>query len=83
MPRRILPLSELQIKNAKPQEKGYKLFDGGGLNLLVSPAGGKLWRLKYSFDGKVKQLSLGAYPQVTLADARKRRDDAKNCWPTA
>ena len=77
MPRRILPLSELQIKNAKPQEKGYKLFDGGGLNLLVSPAGGKLWRLKYSFEGKVKQLSLGAYPQVTLADARKRRDDAK------
>lgn len=77
MPKRIAPLSELQIRNAKPQETEYRLFDGGGLNLLVTPTGGKLWRMKYRYNEKVKQLSFGAYPAVTLADARQRREDAK------
>lgn len=77
MPKRIAPLTDTQIKNAKPKEKEYRLFDGGGLNLLVTATGGKLWRLKYSFDGKGKQLSFGSYPEITLADARQRRGDAK------
>ena len=54
MPKRIAPLSELQIRNAKSQEKQITLFDGGGLYLLITPTGGKLWRLKYSLFGKEK-----------------------------
>lgn len=77
MPKRIAPLSDTQVNKAKPQEKEYRLFDGGGLNLLVTPTGGKLWRLKYTFNGKVKQLSFGAYPALSLAEARQRREDAK------
>lgn len=77
MAKRIAPLSEIQIKNAKPQETDYKLYDGGGLHLLVTSTGGKLWRLKYRVVGKEKQLALGAYPAITLADARQRREDAK------
>lgn len=83
MPKRILPLTDIQIKTAKPRDKEYKLSDGGGLYLLVTPPGGKLWRLKYRFDGKQKGLAFGCYPDVSLADARQRRDDArkliKNC----
>lgn len=77
MPKRITPLSDIQVRNAKPQEKEYRIFDGGGLNLLVTPSGGKLWRMKYRLNGKCKQLSFGAYPAITLADARQRREDAK------
>ena len=72
-----MPLSDTSIRNAKAQDKALKLFDGGGLFLLVSPAGGKLWRLKYRFQGKEKLLALGSYPDISLKDARKRRDDAK------
>lgn len=77
MPKRIPPLSELQVRNAKPQPKEYKITDGGGLHLLISPSGGKLWRMKYRYDGKERQLAFGAYPAVSLADARQRRADAK------
>ncbi|MCL1824375.1 MAG: integrase arm-type DNA-binding domain-containing protein [Betaproteobacteria bacterium] len=70
-------LSDTTIKNAKPKDKPYKMFDGGGLYVEVSPAGGKLWRLKYRFGGKEKRLSFGAYPAVSLKDARERRDEAK------
>lgn len=77
MRKRIVPITDIQAKNAKPKEKDYKLSDGQGLYLLVNIKGGKLWRLDYSFDGKRKTLSLGAYPAVSLADARQRRDDAK------
>lgn len=77
MPRRITPLSDLQASKAKPQEKDYKLTDGGGLYLLVTVSGGKLWRLKYYIGGKEKLLALGQYPAVSLADARQRRDDAR------
>ncbi|MDR0826853.1 MAG: integrase arm-type DNA-binding domain-containing protein, partial [Desulfovibrio sp.] len=75
--RKVIPLSATQIAAAKPKEKPCKLFDGGGLFLLVTPAGGKLWRLKYNVDGKEKLLTLGAYPAVSLKDARQRRDEAK------
>ena len=77
MAKRIAPLSDIQVKNTKPQEKDFKLYDGGGLNLLVTPTGGKLWRFKYRFSDKEKQLSFGAYPALSLADARQRREDAK------
>jgi hypothetical protein len=77
MPKRIVPLSELQIKNAKPKEKEYKLMDGYGLFLLVTPTSGKLWRFDYRFEDKRKTIALGAYPAVTLADARQRREDAR------
>lgn len=54
-----VPLTDLEIRNAKPKAKPYKLFDGGGLHLEVVPAGGKWWRLKYRHAGKEKRLSLG------------------------
>jgi integrase len=77
MPKRTVPLTDTQIRNTKPQQKEIKLFDGGGLFLLVTPAGGKLWRLKYRFDGKEKKLSFGAYPEISLLAARQKRDEAR------
>ncbi len=78
MPKIIKPLSAAQVKNAKAQEKPYKLYDGGGLFLLVTPAGGKLWRLKYRQEnGKEGLLSFGVYPAVSLEQARRKRDEAK------
>lgn len=77
MPRRITPLTDTQVRSVKPQAKEIKLFDGNGLYLLVTPSGGKLWRLKYRFGGREKLLSFGAYPQISLADARKKRDEAR------
>lgn len=72
-----MTLSNVEIKNARPGERAVKLFDGGGLYLEIAPSGGKLWRLKYRFDGKEKRLSLGRYPEISLADARKRREAAR------
>jgi len=77
MPKRIVPLSDIQVVKVKPQAKQITLFDGGGLFLLVTPTGGKLWRLKYRFGGKGKLLALGSYPEVSLAEARRRRDGAR------
>src|SRR5690606_22621245 len=65
------------IKAAKPRPKSYKLGDEKGLYLEVTPSGGRLWRLKYRLDGKEKRLALGAYPEVSLAEARDGRDDAR------
>jgi len=70
-----MALSDTAIKNAKPGTKPIKLADEKGLYLLISPAGGKWWRLKFRYDGKEKLLSLGTYPEVSLKDARQRRDD--------
>ena len=78
MPKRITPLSEVKVRNAKPQANEYKLFDGGGLFLLITPSGGKLWRFRYPFDKKEQKLSLGIYPEISLLDARKRRDEARS-----
>ncbi len=72
-----MPLTDTAIRNAKPGEKPAKIFDERGLFLLVTPAGGKWWRLRYKFDGKEKLLSLGTYPDTGLKDARTRRDDAR------
>ncbi len=73
-----MPLSDLTIKAAKPDpKKDYKLTDGSGLTLIISKSGSKLWRFRYRFVGSEKMLSLGAYPQVTLREARDRRDEAK------
>jgi integrase len=77
MPRKAKPLTDTAIRNAKPREKPFKLFDGGGLYLEVSPAGGKLWRLKYRYGGKEKLLALGAWPEVSLSAARQQRLEAR------
>lgn len=72
-----MPLTDTAIRAAKAGDKPYKLADGGGLYLLVNPTGSRLWRLKYRIEGKEKLLAIGPYPDVTLAKARQRRDDAK------
>jgi len=74
MARLTTPLSDKEIKAAKPKEKTYRLFDGGGLHIEVSPKGRKYWRLKYRFDGKEKRISLGVYPTISLQEARKQRE---------
>lgn len=73
-----MPLTDVAIRNAKPKEKPYKLGDTLGLFLLVQPSGGKLWRLKYRFEGRERKLAIGTYPQLGLAEARKRRDEARD-----
>lgn len=72
-----MALTDSAIRNAKPSEKPRKLADEKGLFLLVSPSGGKWWRLKYRFGGKENLISLGTYPEVGLKDARERRDAAR------
>lgn len=72
-----MPLTDTSIRKAKPADKPQRLFDGGGLYLEVAPSGGKWWRLKYRHGGKEKRLSLGTYPDTSLADARSKRDDAR------
>ena len=72
-----MTLSNTAIRALKPGPKPVKVFDQGGLFLVVSPAGGKWWRLKYRFDGKEKLLSLGTYPDTSLAMARGKRDEAR------
>lgn len=70
-----MPLTHIEIKNLQPESKSKKYFDGKGLYLLVSPNGGKWWRIKYRIHGKEKLLSLGTFPEVSLSQARKNRDE--------
>jgi hypothetical protein len=77
MPKMIRPLSESEVRDAKYEDKIYRLFDGGGLYLQITPSGGKWWRFKYRFRKKEKGLSLGTYPTTSLEDARRSRDAAK------
>jgi len=72
-----MSLSDSKARNAKPGEKQFKLYDTEGMFLLVTPKGGKCWRLKYRFQGKEKLLALGTYPGVSLLEARQRRDEAR------
>ncbi|MBT7951712.1 MAG: integrase arm-type DNA-binding domain-containing protein, partial [Gammaproteobacteria bacterium] len=72
-----MPLSDRKVSQSKPKEKDFKLSDERGMYLLVKKNGSKYWRLKYRFDGKEKTLALGVYPDVSLADARDKRDDAR------
>ena len=73
-----MPLTDTQVRMARPSEKPVRMFDAGGLYLEVAPAGGKWWRLKYRFGGKEKRVSLGTYPETTLKQARERRDNARS-----
>ncbi|NOW44537.1 integrase [Novosphingobium sp. SG751A] len=77
-----MALTEVSVRNAKPKDKPYKLGDAGGLFLYVTPAGGRLWRVKFRVNGKEKLLSLGAWPEISLANARKERDKAKEALAT-
>lgn len=72
-----MKLTDAKLRALKPAGKTQKLSDGGGLYVHLSPAGGKLWRLFYRFAGKQKTLALGKYPEVSLLEARKRRDEAR------
>ncbi|HWG77017.1 MAG TPA: integrase arm-type DNA-binding domain-containing protein [Steroidobacteraceae bacterium] len=72
-----MPLSEYQIRAAKPREKPYKLMDGQGLVLLIAPTGARLWRLRYRFAGREGMISVGSYPATSLKEARERRDTAR------
>lgn len=72
-----MALTDTAVRNAKAADKTKRIYDEKGLYLEVSPKGGKWWRFKYRFEGKEKRLSLGVYPDITLKDARDRRDDAR------
>ncbi|KXU99269.1 integrase [Gluconobacter potus] len=70
-------LTDSQIRAAKPKDKAFKLTDGGGLYLQVTPSGGKHWRWRYEIEGKEKTYTIGSYPDVRLPDARSERDEAR------
>lgn len=73
-----MPLTELAIKSLKPKAKLYRVADGGGLCLEVTPAGGKLWRWRYYYHKRAQMLALGKYPSVSLSEARRQRDKARD-----
>jgi integrase len=75
-------LTDTEIKRAKAAEKAYSMGDGGGLYLWVKPTGGKLWRWSYRYEGKEKLMSLGKYPDVSLAQARERHSEARKLLAT-
>ena len=72
-----MALTELECKHAKPKDKPYKLADGQGMYLEVAPNGSKYWRLKYRHLGKERRLAFGVYPEVSLAEARDKRAEAR------
>jgi integrase len=72
-----MPLTHVQIVNAKARDKAYRMFDGRGLYVEISPSGGRWWRFKYRFGGKEKRLSFGVYPDVSLKEAREKLDEAR------
>ena len=73
-----MALTDIAIRNAMPRAKPCKISDAGGLNLLVTPAGGKSWRWKFRATGKEKLLSFGGWPEGSLSNARKERDKARH-----
>ncbi len=72
-----MPLTDIVAKNAKAKDKQYKIFDEKGLFLLIKSSGGKYWQMKYRFAGKEKLLSFGTYPEISLKEARDKRDLAR------
>ena len=72
-------LTDAKVRAAKPRPKSYKLTDASRLYLLVTPSGGKLWRWNYEYDGKQRSMALGAYPRVSLADARENATKPIQC----
>jgi hypothetical protein len=77
-----MSLTDAKVRAAKAKPRPYKLSDSGGLFVLVTPSGGKLWRLKFRHHGKEKSLALGAYPKISLQAARKQRDAACDALET-
>ena len=77
MSRQTNKLSATAVKMANPKDKAFRMADGGGLYLEVSPSGSKYWRMKYRHAGKEKRLAIGVYPDISLAAAREARDAAK------
>jgi integrase len=75
--KRVIPLSDTQIKNAKPSNKVWTLSDGNGLMLQIKPSGSKVWTIRYTLNGIARKTTAGNYPAVTLAEARKKRDALK------
>lgn len=73
----MLALTDTSIRKCKPQERPFKLSDGEGLYLLVTPAGGRLWRMQYRFGGKQRLVAFGAYPKISLAAARTKKEEAR------
>lgn len=78
MPKIVTPLTPTQIAAAKPKEKLYNLFDGKGLFMEVTPQGSKRWRFKFKLNGRDKKKSFGLYPEISLAQARQKREDARS-----
>ena len=72
-----MKLTDTAVRKAKPEAKSYKMADGGGMYVEIMPNGSKYWRLKYRFGGKEKRLALGVYPDITLSEARSRRQEAR------
>ena len=68
-----MPLTDTQLRQLKPKDRPYKVADGGGLLIHVTPNGSRLWRLRYRFDGVEKLMAFGAYPEVSLARAREKQ----------
>jgi integrase len=77
-----MKLTDIQIKRVKSSEKSHKVSDGGGLFLWVTPSGGKIWRWTYRYEGKAKLMTLGKYPDVSLAQARERHAEARKLLAT-
>jgi hypothetical protein len=75
--KKVVPLTDTEIKTAKPREKEYTLPDGNGLQLVIKTDGRKIWEVRYTINSKPKQTTIGTYPAVTLAKARIRRDELK------
>ena len=72
-----MTLTDVKVRTTKSQEKAFKLADEKGLYLYVTPKGSRYWRMKYRFGSKEKLLALGVYPDVSLAKAREKRDEAR------
>lgn len=77
-----MALTDTEIRKAKFRSQAYRMSDGGGLHLFVTPPGGKLWRWKYRFEGREKLMSFGSYPDVSLSSARERHAEARKLLAT-